>query len=91
MFSEHFLLIIHSQSFPISKKCVNFDIKFPSDYEQSEDVPDVFSIVTGVLPIEFKIKICLFREQSKKQSAKWDRAFTLHFHHTDLFQIVRDC
>ena len=57
MFSEHFLSIIHSQSFPISKKCVKFDINFPSDNEQSENVPDVFSIVTGVLPIEFKIKI----------------------------------
>ena len=78
MFSEHFRLIIHSQSFPISKKTIKFDIYFPSDCEHFTDVPDVFSIITDVMPIEFRMKICLFCEQSKKQTAKWDHGFTLH-------------
>ena len=45
------------------------------DYEQFKNVTDLFSIVTVAMPIEFRMKICLFREQSEKQSAKWNRGF----------------
>ena len=37
----------------------------------------MFSIVTDAIPIESRMKICLFREQSEKQSAKWDRGLNV--------------
>ena len=79
MFSEHFRIIIHSQSFPISKKTVlNLIFTFQVTANNLRMFAMCFrlsQIMTDAMPIEFRLKICLFREQSEQQSAKWDRGF----------------
>ena len=81
MLSEHFHQIDIRKVFRFLKNCVEFDIHFPCDYEQFKNVTGVLSIVTDAMSCALRMKMCLFREQSEKQSAKWDQDFNMHMPH----------